>query len=68
MLAYNILLLVGLTLTGWSTSLVVWRWTGSWTAGLVSGVLAAFNAHTLTRLPHLQALHAEFLPLALALR
>jgi hypothetical protein len=65
-LTYNILLLAGLTLTGWSTSLVVWRWTDNWTAGLVSGVLAAFNAHTLTRLPHLQALHAEFLPLALA--
>jgi hypothetical protein len=64
-LAYNILLLAGLTLTGWSTSLLIWRWTDNWTAGLVAGVLAAFNAHTLTRLPHLQALHAEFLPTAL---
>jgi len=28
-------------------------------------MLIAFNAHTLTRLPHMQAQHAEFLPLAL---
>jgi hypothetical protein len=28
-------------------------------------MVVAFNAHTLTRLPHLQALHAEFLPLVL---
>jgi hypothetical protein len=33
-------------------------------AGLVSGSLLAFNAHSLTRLPHLQAIHAEFIPLA----
>src|SRR5262245_41856128 len=64
-LTYNLLLLAGLTLTGWSTSLVIWRWTGDWAAALVSGVIIAFNAHTLTRLPHLQTQHAEFLPLAL---
>ena len=64
-LAYNLLLLAGFALTGWTTSLVVSRWTGDWTAGLVSGVLAGINAHTLTRLPHLQAQHGEFLPLAL---
>ena len=40
-------------------------WTGSTTAGIVSGMLFAFNAHLLTRLAHLQALHVEFLPLAL---
>jgi hypothetical protein len=66
-LAYNVLLLAGLALTGWSMAFVVSRWTGDWTAGLVSGVLVAFNAHTLTRLPHLQAMHVEFLPLALLL-
>ena len=43
-------------------SLVVHRWTGDWTAGLISGLVFAFNAHTLTRLPHLQAQHVEFLP------
>jgi hypothetical protein len=46
--------------------LVAARWTGSWAAGAAAGIVAAFNAHTLTRLPHIQALHVEFLPLALA--
>lgn len=64
-LTYNLLLLAGLALTGWTMCLVVARWTGDWVAGVTSGVLMAFNAHTLTRLPHLQALHVEFLPLAL---
>ena len=64
-LVYNLLLLAGFTLTGWATWYVVARWTGDSAAGVLSGVLVAFNAHTLTRLPHLQAQHAEFLPLAL---
>ena len=64
-LVYNLVLLLGFALTGWAMSLVVWRWTGDAAAGLVAGVLFAFNAHTLTRLPHIQAQHAEFLPLAL---
>ncbi len=64
--AYNLVLLAGFALTGWATALVAARWTGDWTAGLAAGIVAAFNAHTLTRLPHLQALHVEFLPLALA--
>jgi hypothetical protein len=64
-LVYNLLLLAGFTLTGWTTWYVVSRWTGDSAAGILSGVLVAFNAHTLTRLPHLQAQHAEFLPLAL---
>ena len=64
-LTYNLVLLAGLVLTGWTMSLVVARWTGSWAAGLTSGIMAAFNAHTLTRLPHLQAQHTEFVPLAL---
>lgn len=64
-LVYNVLVLVGLTLTGWITCLVVSRWTGDAAAGVVSGVIVAFNAHTLTRLPQLQAFHAELLPLAL---
>ncbi len=59
-------LLAGFTLTGWATCLVAARWTGSWAAGAAAGIVAAFNAHMLTRLPHLQALHVEFLPLALA--
>jgi hypothetical protein len=63
-LAYNLVLLAGFALTGWTLALVVAGWTGSWPAALVSGLVFAFNAHTLTRIPHLQAQHGEFLPLA----
>lgn len=61
-LAYSLLLMAGFTLTGWSMCLVIQRWTDDWTAGLISGVIFAFNAHALTRIPHLQAQHVEFLP------
>jgi hypothetical protein len=64
-LVHNLVLIAGLALTGWTTSLVVRHWTGSWLAGVVSGSLVAFNAFTLTRLPQLQDLHLEFFPLAL---
>jgi hypothetical protein len=64
-LAFNLVLLAGFALTAWATSLLVLRATGSVAAALVAGSLAAFNAHTLTRLPHLQAQHLEFLPVAL---
>ncbi len=64
-LAHNVALLLGLALTGWVMSWVVARWTGSLPAGILAGALAAFNAHSLTRLSHLQAQHVEFLPLAL---
>ena len=63
-LAYNLLLIAGFALTGFACCVVVSRWTGDWIAGVVAGSLMAFNAHTLTRLPHLQAQHLEFLPLA----
>jgi hypothetical protein len=66
LLAHNLALLAGLTLTGWTMACVVERWTGDRWAGFVAGSIAAFNAHTLTRLAHLQAVHVEFLPLALA--
>jgi hypothetical protein len=62
---YNVLVLLGFTLSGWSMALVVRRWTGSTFGGVVAGLLYAFNAHLLTRLVHLQALHLEFLPVAL---
>lgn len=61
-LVYNLLLLAGFALTGWAGAMLVWRWTGDWPAGLIAGVLLAFNAHSFTRLPHLQAQHVEFLP------
>lgn len=64
-LAYNVSALAGFTLTGLAFCLLVQRWTLSWSAGLVAGSLAAFNAHTLVRLTHLQALHTEFIPLML---
>jgi hypothetical protein len=64
-LVYNLLMLAGFTLTGWAGWLLIYRWTGDTWSGLVTGIILAFNAHTLTRLPQLQALHMEFLPLAL---
>lgn len=64
-LLHNLVLLAGLLLTGWAVCHVAARWTGDEWAGLLAGSLAAFNAHTLTRLPHVQAMHVEFLPLAL---
>src|SRR5262245_26085903 len=64
-LAYNLLLIGGLALTGWTASLVVARWTGSPLAGILSGSLMAFNAFTLTRFPEIQDQHLEFFPPAL---
>jgi hypothetical protein len=64
-LAYNLGLIAGLALTGWTTSLVVGRWTGNPVAGILSGSLMAFNALTLTRFPEIQDQHLEFFPLAL---
>src|SRR5262249_15938468 len=43
-LAYNLLLIAGLVLTGWATSLVVTQWTGHPAAGLLRGSLVAFYA------------------------
>ncbi len=62
---YNLLVLLGFTLSGWSMALVVRSWTGSTFGGILAGTLYAFNAHLLTRLVHLQALHLEFFPVAL---
>src|SRR6185295_815072 len=63
-LAFNLLTIAGLALTGWSAWFVAWRWTGSTRAALVAGALAAFNVHTLTRLAHPAATHAWGLTLA----
>ena len=65
LLAFNLLVIAGLALSAWSMWLLLERWTGSRAAGAIAGTLFAFNAHTLTRLPHLQALHLEFLPVVL---
>jgi hypothetical protein len=64
-LAYNVSALAGFAFSGWAFCLLVQRWTLSWSAGMVAGSLAAFNAHTLVRLTHLQALHTEFIALML---
>jgi hypothetical protein len=65
-LGSNVALLTGFILTGWAVALLLYRWTnGGMTAAIVAGSLAAFNAHSLTRLAHVQALHLEFLALAL---
>ena len=64
-LAYNLVLMAGLALTGWAFCLLTWRWTGSWSAGFVAGSLAAFNAHALVRFTHLQAQHVEFVAVML---
>lgn len=64
-LAYNVSSFIGFVLTGWAFCLLLWRWTGSWSAGCVAGSLAAFNAFTLVHLTHLQFLHAEFIAVIL---
>jgi len=64
-LAYNLVLMAGFALTGWAVTLVMARWTNDWIAGVLAGMFAGFNAHTIARLPHLQAQHVEFLPCAL---
>ena len=64
-LVHNLLTIAGFALSGWAMYLLMARWTGTPWAGLVSGLVYAFNAHTLTRFAHLQALHVEFFPLLL---
>lgn len=61
----NLLIILGLALSGWVMCLVIQRWTGSMSAGVIAGLLYAFNAHVLTRFPHVQAQHVEFFPLIL---
>lgn len=64
-LAYNLVLLAGFALTGTAFCWLTWRWTGSWSAGVLAGSLAAFNAHVLVRMPHLQTQHPEFVAVML---
>lgn len=62
---YNALVLLGFALSAWAMWRLVTNWTGDPVAGVVAGMAFAFNAHLLTRFAHLQALHAEFVPLVL---
>ena len=64
-LVHNLLTIAGFALSGWAMCLLMARWTQSYWAGLIAGLIYAFNAHTLTRFAHLQALHVEFYPLLL---
>lgn len=62
---YNVLIILGLALSGWSMFVLMERWTGSTSAAVVAGLLYGFNAHVLTRFVHLQAQHVEFFPIML---
>jgi hypothetical protein len=64
-LVYNVLVWLGLGLSGFAMCVVMHRWTGSSVASIVAGSLYSFNAHLLTRYPHLQALHIQFFPIVL---
>jgi hypothetical protein len=64
-LVFNIVLLLGFALTAWAGYALVVAWTGDRFAGLLTGSTFAFNTHVLTRLAHVQAIHAWGLPLAL---
>jgi hypothetical protein len=64
-LAYNAMVWLGLTLSGFAMATLVRAWTGSTIGGIVAGSLYVFNAHLLTRYAHLQALHLEFFPIVL---
>jgi hypothetical protein len=63
----NLAMLIGFALTALGTYALVFSWTRDRLAALTAGSLFAFNAHTLTRLPHVQAMHAYGMPLSLLL-
>jgi hypothetical protein len=64
-LVFNIVLIIGFALTAWAGYALVYEWTGDRAAGFLAGSMFAFNSHTLTRLAHIQGIHAWGLPLAL---
>lgn len=61
---YNTLVLVGLVTSALAMWALMLRVTGNNAAAGLAGALFAFNAHTLTRVPHLQAFHTQWLPLS----
>lgn len=65
LVVHNLLILAGFTLSGWMMALIMRRRTGNWTCGILGGMLLAFNSHSLSRIAHLQAVHVEFMPLAI---
>ena len=64
-LVFNLVLLLGFALTAWAGYALAFQWTGDRVAGMLAGSMFAFNTHTLTRLAHIQGIHAWGLPLAL---
>lgn len=64
-LVFNLVLLAGFALTAFAGYRLVHSWTGDRAAGLLAGSTFAFNTHTLTRLAHVQGIHAYGLPLSL---
>lgn len=64
-LAFNLVMLAGFILTAFFFGLLAYRWTGSWTAAFVTASAAGFNAHLFTRMAHMQAMHTEFIAVAL---
>ena len=64
-LAFNTVMLAGFFLTSLAFGLLAYRWTGSWAAAFVTASAAGFNSHLFTRMGQLQAMHVEFIALAL---
>lgn len=62
---HNVLTLTGLVAMGLGMYLLMIRFTNDRSAAILAGCLFAFNAHTLTRFPQLQAFQMQWLPLAL---
>src|SRR6185436_13819925 len=57
-LVFNLILILGFALTAWAGARLAESWTGDRLAGLLTGSMIAFNTHTLTRLAHMQGIHA----------
>ena len=62
---FNIVLLLGFALTAWAGYVLAFEWTGDRAAGMLAASMFAFNTHTLTRLAHVQGIHAWGLALTL---
>lgn len=64
-LVFNIVLILGFALTAAAGYALVFDWTRDRLGSLLAGSMFAFNTHMLTRLAHVQGIHAWGLPLAL---
>jgi hypothetical protein len=64
--AYNGMLLLSFILTGFATYLWVWRLTGSYAAGFVSGTVFTFSPYRMAHFPgHLPLMPTQWLPFLL---